>query len=177
LDDRVSSPIALTPLDGLTCPKVQAIQERQDQCLEPVLVRSHSSYSYRSNVSQSNSGGHYGPAIANLLQTRADAIKNGKKRSCNEIAISVDTVGIISGFIEFLAHVPSFPIFAINNTYGIKVYSDEIAESAATNYTMPGGCLDQATNCRSLTPNGYRDQFGTNETVTEVCGDAFACGK
>ncbi|KAK6066420.1 serine carboxypeptidase [Seiridium cupressi] len=113
-------------------------------------------------------GGHYAPAIANLLQTRAESC------SGDTLSISVDTVGIVSGFIDFLIQGESYPNFAINNTYGIQAYDVEVAESAAANWSMPGGCKEQVEACRALTPNGYRDQYGTNDTVTEACGNAFA---
>jgi carboxypeptidase C (cathepsin A) len=116
----------------------------------------------------SNSGGHYAPAIANLLQTRSS-----KKRDYPESAIAVETVGIVSGFIDFLSQGSYYPTFAMNNTYGILPYTEDVAESSAANYSMPGGCADQVAACRALTPNGYRDQYGTNDTVTEACGAAF----
>lgn len=42
----------------------------------------------------------------------------------------------------------------------------------AYNWSSPGGCKEQVEQCRALTPNGYRDQYGTNATVTEACGGA-----
>lgn len=62
----------------------------------------------------------------------------------------------------------------MNNTYGIQAYDQTVADSALTNLTGPGGCLEQMYACRALLPDGYRDQDGSNETVTEVCGAAFA---
>ncbi|KAI0124262.1 putative carboxypeptidase S1 [Xylariales sp. AK1849] len=116
-------------------------------------------------------GGHYAPAVANLLQTRsADPAKKGKR---DALAVSVDSVGIINGLIDLLVQAEYFPLFAINNTYGIQAYDTAIAESASTNYTMAGGCREQLQACRELTPNGYRDQYGTNDTITEACGTAF----
>lgn len=111
------------------------------------------------------SGGHYAPAIAKLLQTRAHGY--------GVLPVTVDTVGIVSGFIDFLVQGEYFPSFAINNTYGIQAYDLEVAASAAYNWSAPGGCVEQVEACHALTPNGYRDQYGTNDTVVEVCGAAF----
>lgn len=116
-----------------------------------------------------NSGGHYVPAVANLLQTRSKSCSYG-----DAIPISVDTVGIVSGFIDFYTQGPYYPSFAINNTYGIQAYDPEVAASAVQNLTALGGCMDLVEACHALTPNGYRDQYGTNDTVTEACGVAFA---
>lgn len=83
-------------------------------------------------------------------------------------------MGIISGFTDFATYAASYPGFALNNTYGIEAYPAEVAASAAANYSAPGGCRDLIDECRALTPNGYRDQYGANDTVTEACGAAFA---
>ncbi|KAK8070967.1 alpha/beta-hydrolase [Apiospora hydei] len=110
-------------------------------------------------------GGHYAPAIAKLLQSHASEHDGA-------LPVTVDTVGIMSGFTDFHIQAESFPKFAINNTYGIQAYDLEVAESAAFNWSSPGGCKEQVEHCRALTPNGYRDQYGTNTTITEVCGGA-----
>ncbi|KAF3021516.1 hypothetical protein E8E14_012011 [Neopestalotiopsis sp. 37M] len=112
-------------------------------------------------------GGHYAPAIAHLLHTRSQSC------SADELKIDVETVGIISGFLDFAVHAASYPGFALNNTYGIQAYPLEVAESAAANFSAPGGCRDLIDECHALTPNGYHDQYGANETVTEACGTAF----
>ncbi|KAK7974103.1 hypothetical protein PG989_015951 [Apiospora arundinis] len=109
-------------------------------------------------------GGHYAPAIARLLQSRAYDL--------GAVPVTVGTVGIISGFIDFLTQFEYFPSFAVNNTYGIQAYDPEVAASAASNYSAAGGCKEQVEACRALTPNGYRDQYGANDTVTQACGGA-----
>lgn len=38
---------------------------------------------------------------------------------------------------------------------------------------MPGGLQGETEACRAFTPNGYHDQYGTNDTVTSICGSAF----
>lgn len=90
------------------------------------------------------------------------------------LPVTVDTIGILSGFIDFLTQADHFANFAVNNTYGIQAYDLEVSKSAAYNYSSPGGCKEQVEACRALTPNGYRDQYGTNDTVSDVCGGAFA---
>ncbi|KAK8102784.1 hypothetical protein PG984_015930 [Apiospora sp. TS-2023a] len=111
-------------------------------------------------------GGHYAPAIAKLLQSRAHSLQGGA------FPVTVDTVGVISGFLDFHIQLGYFSQFAVNNTYGIQAYDLEVAEAVAYNWSSPGGCKEQVEHCRALTPNGYRDQYGTNDTVTEACGSA-----
>ena len=85
----------------------------------------------------------------------------------------MDSVGIINGFIDFEIQGRLFPSFARNNTYGIEAYDQAVSDDAYANFTRPGGCKDQIEQCRALTPNGYRDQFGTDENVKNVCGPAM----
>ena len=85
----------------------------------------------------------------------------------------MDSVGIINGFIDFKIQGQLFPSFARNNTYGIEAYEQAVADEAYANFTRPGGCKDQIEECRALTPNGYRDQFGADEAVANVCGPTF----
>ncbi|KAI1341978.1 Alpha/Beta hydrolase protein [Xylariaceae sp. FL0016] len=132
------------------------------------------------NVWSQSYGGHYAPAVAHLFHTRS---ASAKKRSCGgntttPLNIGVESVGIINGLLDFLVmgeHLANFPN---NNTYGIKSYDDAIWDSIQTNWTKPEGCKEQAEACKALTPNGYHDQYGTNETVIGVCGGAYlACGQ
>ncbi|RYP33433.1 hypothetical protein DL766_003464 [Monosporascus sp. MC13-8B] len=110
-------------------------------------------------------GGHYAPALANLIHTRSTAEKksaNGvTRRGCQEdgyLDIDVDSVDIINGIIDF-------DIQGRRRRLGV--------DSAYANYTRPGGCKEQIDACRALTPNGYRDQDGSDGAVTQACGAAF----
>ncbi|KAH8204107.1 hypothetical protein TruAng_001789 [Truncatella angustata] len=116
---------------------------------------------------------HVRPVSSGKDQRLVSIITRAKSCSANALPVTVDSVGIISGFIDFLTQGEYYPSFAINNTYGIQAYDIEVSESAAANWSMPGGCKEQVEACHALTPNGYRDQYGTNDTVSEICGTAF----
>ncbi|KAH6855610.1 putative carboxypeptidase S1 [Chaetomium sp. MPI-CAGE-AT-0009] len=125
-------------------------------------------------------GGHYGPALASLLQANA-AQKKASLRQEDKCAlnhpISVRSLGIVSGFLDPLLQFGHFPSFAVNNTYGAPAYGHEIAESAYQNWARPGtGCKAQLEACQRLTPNGYRDQVGggDNGAAMAACSGAFA---
>lgn len=79
--------------------------------------------------------------------------------------------------VDIMVMGEHFPYFPVNNTYGIEAYDRSYADYAMGNWTMAGGCRDMIEECRAAMPNGYHGQDGTDETVTELCGSAFAfCG-
>lgn len=64
----------------------------------------------------------------------------------------------------------SFPQAAYNNTYGIKVYSEEVFNEAMAAITAPKeGCHALIDNCRALAKEGDPQSFGYNETVNNAC--------
>ncbi|RYO99253.1 hypothetical protein DL763_001617 [Monosporascus cannonballus] len=106
-------------------------------------------------------GGHYAPALANLIHTRSTAEKksaNGvTRRGCQEdgyLDIDVDSVDIINGIIDFDIQGRYFPSFAINNTYGIQAYDPVVADSASTR-RMPTTPAPAAARSRSTRGNWF----------------------
>lgn len=66
-----------------------------------------------------------------------------------------------------------FPIFAVNNTYGIQAYDQSVAEQVIQNMVEPGGCGDQGRYCKELQDASDPDNYGNNETVNNACLAAF----
>ena len=94
--------------------------------------------------------------------------------SAAPFTISINSVGIISGLIDVVVQAPSYPNFAVNNTYGIKAYNSTIAAAAVQALNQPGGCLDQGRVCRSLQAEGDPLNRGNNQTVNLACLAAFS---
>ncbi|KAF4542580.1 Carboxypeptidase s1 [Lasiodiplodia theobromae] len=92
-------------------------------------------------------GGHYGPAFFKYFYEQNEAIANG---SAAGVQLNFNSLGIGNGIIDEAIQVPHFPKFAVNNTYGIKVYDDTVYDYAQMALHMPGGCLDQLSACRTL---------------------------
>lgn len=68
-----------------------------------------------------------------------------------------------------------FPEFAVNNTYGIKVYDDDIYAQAIQNITAPDvGCYALADTCRALAKAKDPKGFGNDDEVNEACVMATA---
>lgn len=70
--------------------------------------------------------------------------------------------------------MPYFPVFAVNNTYGIHAYNDSVAAEALKSWSRPGGCSDQIKSSRALQDKYDPESTGQNLMVNVVCGEAFA---
>ncbi|KAI3326231.1 alpha/beta-hydrolase [Xylariaceae sp. AK1471] len=137
-------------------------------------------------------GGHYMPAIAHFLQNppaparQSNLVSNfvgpwlqsvlgfaGNETEDEDFRISAESIGLVSSFVDPLVQFEHFPSFAVDNTYGIEAYDRADAEVAQRDWSKPGGCKEQLELCKALTPNGFRDQTGSNTEVGQVCGGAF----
>ncbi|KAJ9609979.1 hypothetical protein H2200_006309 [Cladophialophora chaetospira] len=85
-----------------------------------------------------------------------------------------DTLGITNGCIDFEYGLTGFPQYAYNNTYGVHFYSEAQYNQAMENITSPGGALDLIRACRAAGLAGDPTFLGNNETVNEICEEAFA---
>ncbi|KAK1760501.1 putative carboxypeptidase [Echria macrotheca] len=121
------------------------------------------------NIWSQSYGGHYAPDLAtSLLESQHD--KRGDNR---KFKIQVDSVGILSGVVDLVIQAPYYPVFAVNNTYGIHAITDEQAAFAEQSMVEPGGCADRAETCQALQREYDPLNTGRNESVNAVCVDAF----
>lgn len=111
-------------------------------------------------------GGFYVPMTATYMMEQNSKIRQG---SLNASIIPVETVGWTNGCVDMLYQGEWFPEQAYNNTYGLQVITKEVYEEALQNFTMPGGCRDQITECRRLGDLYDPDQVNSNANVTEAC--------
>ncbi|KAK3395297.1 Alpha/Beta hydrolase protein, partial [Podospora didyma] len=116
--------------------------------------------------------GFFGPAtLAHFAQQNA-LIANGtlKPSDPKAKALKLGTLGINNGCIDSLIQIPSYPEFAVNNTFGVQAISPEIYAMAKEALDAPGvGCIDLIKDCRAagekLDPLG----LGNNEEVNAKC--------
>ena len=124
-----------------------------------------------------NSGGHYAPSIASAIMSKKAP---GQKRQDDSSSkgqparkLGVKTVGIINGWIDIAVQADAFPVFAVNNTYGIQAYNQSVADEALAALTAPGGCYDAIKQCRQLVvakdPKGYLN----DPDVVQACALGF----
>lgn len=92
-----------------------------------------------------NCAGHYGPAFFNYFQEQNALIANGSSQGTQ---MEMNSLLIINGIINEFIQVPYYPEFAVNNTYGIKLYNDSIYDFTQIALNAPGyGCLNQIESC------------------------------
>jgi len=119
------------------------------------------------NLFTESYGGHYGPAFFNYFYEQNAAIENG---TAEGRAMTFNALGIINGIIDETIQVPFYPKFAVNNTYGIKLYNDTVYQYAEMALNMPNGCLNQLAYCAAAnrsTPAG----LAVCSRATDECRD------
>lgn len=81
-------------------------------------------------------GGHYGPAFYHYFYEQNEKIKNATMPGYR---LRMDTLGIGNGIIDEAIQAEYYPEYAVNNTYGIKVYNDTVYDYARFATFMVGG--------------------------------------
>ncbi len=135
----------------------------------------------RDNISiwSQSYGGHFAPALADTIMRENNPVtsqlrKQPKKGDKSKVfKIGIDTVGVINGFFDMIIQGRTFPDFAMNNTYGIRAYSEANYTAALEAYGSKGGCRDQGQACNRIMAESDPQHFANNETVLELCGKAF----
>jgi hypothetical protein len=85
----------------------------------------------------------------------------------------LDTVGITNGCVDAQTGVEGWPLFAWNNTYGVRFASKAQYDTAIQSINKPDGFQDLLQQCRELGEVGDPDYSGNNATVNKVCMEAF----
>ncbi|KAL2443609.1 Carboxypeptidase S1-like protein B [Exophiala dermatitidis] len=112
-------------------------------------------------------GGHYGPGFFNYFYQQNQAIANGTQQGKYFEFVNL---GIINGIIDEYIQAPYYPIFANNNTYGIKAVPDEVYEYMTFAAHMHGGCLEQIEFCAQVDTTTLSGQAVCTE-AEDMCRD------
>ena len=119
--------------------------------------------------------GFWAPGFLSYFITQNDAINAGTHPDKNATALNLSTLGLGNACIDSLVQGPGFLEFAMNNTYGLQAYSEEVYEMAAGNLTAPGtGCVDLIGKCRNVAGENDPESFGGDAEVNEACVAATA---
>lgn len=87
--------------------------------------------------------------------------------------LELATLGLLEPGYDGTYLGKSYLEFAINNTYGIELYSQDVYDQTLEILEAPEeGCLDLIGKCRAFVAGGDPQGFGTNETVNEACKTA-----
>ena len=98
--------------------------------------------------------------------------RNGQVQRNGTLEIRLSSVGIISGCIDDLVQGRYYPIFANNNTYGIKAISLADEQNAASSFTSANGCQQQIQTCRDAVALNDPHNEGDVNSVNQLCKSA-----
>jgi hypothetical protein len=91
----------------------------------------------------------------------------------NATVLNMSTLGMTDACVDSRTMALGFPEFARNNTYGIEIYSEEVAEAIIANMTaLELGCHALIDQCRAVAEQGDPMGTGTNATFNAACSVA-----
>ncbi|KAL9124920.1 MAG: hypothetical protein Q9217_005800 [Psora testacea] len=124
------------------------------------------------NLFAESYGGKYGPAFASLWERQNVLRRNGSIARNKTLEIRLTSLGIIQGCVDDLVQGRYYPIFANNNTYGIRALSLVDQQTAASSYLSASGCQQLIQRCRNALDGSDPRNEGDVGTVNQACRDA-----
>ena len=124
------------------------------------------------NLFAESYGGKYGPAFAALWEKQNMLRLSGSIRSNQTLEIRLISLGIIQGCVDDLVQGRYYPIFANNNTYGIKALSMVDQLTAANSFLSATGCQQLIQSCREAVDSMDPNDSGDVSTVNKICEQA-----
>lgn len=124
------------------------------------------------NLFTESYGGKYGPAFASIWEEDNLARSNRSANTNKTIAIHLASLGIIQGCVDDLVQGRYYPLFANNNTYGIKALSLADQQAAASSFYSAEGCQQLIQECRKVVNASDPTNEGDVDTVNEACRKA-----
>ena len=126
------------------------------------------------NLFTESYGGKYGPLFAAHFESQNALRRSGKVPRNKTLEIRLASLGIIQGCLDDAVQGKFYPIFANNNTYGIKALSLTDQQNAASSYLGASGCQQQIQTCRDAVTSMDTDNEGDVSWVNQLCEDAQA---
>ncbi|GAB1317110.1 Lysosomal protective protein [Madurella fahalii] len=114
-------------------------------------------------------GGHYGPAFFRFFQEQNEKITRGSLDHSGAHYLHIDTLGIVNGAIDSLAHGEACFEFPYNNTYGVQLYNHSLHASLMHNWTRPSGWRDQTAACAAA----LNQHDPPDENTTALCASVY----
>ncbi|KAH7025650.1 Alpha/Beta hydrolase protein [Microdochium trichocladiopsis] len=114
-------------------------------------------------------GGHYVPTYSSYILAQNEKIRRGELAKTFR-PLNIETVGLINACIDAETQIPKYPLMAVNNTYGIKIYNDTV--HASTVSSLPQ-CMGMVKTCRTMAKSQDPQGWGSNSAVNKACFDAF----
>ncbi|KAL8723086.1 MAG: hypothetical protein Q9225_000557 [Loekoesia sp. 1 TL-2023] len=128
------------------------------------------------NLFTESYGGKYGPLFAAHFESQNALRQAGKLPKNKTLEIRLASLGIMQGCVDDLIQGKFYPLFANNNTYGIKALSLVDQQNAASTYLGANGCQQQILSCRNAVSALDSHNEGDVNSVNQICKDAqIAC--
>ncbi|OAP60446.1 hypothetical protein AYL99_05448 [Fonsecaea erecta] len=130
----------------------------------------YSTSSNKFSIWANSYGGFWGPETATLFSKSLKTLPTTHPLTAKNLTL--DTLGITNGCIDFEYSMQGYPQFAYNNTYDVHFIPEGVYKEAMDNITKPQGCMDLMKTCRALGQMGDPQFNGNNQTVNEACMQA-----
>ncbi|KAM5346204.1 hypothetical protein ACJ41O_009209 [Fusarium nematophilum] len=115
-------------------------------------------------------GGLYAPLLTSYIVDQNKLIKDKKHEVSNATTLNMATVGVINAMVDVRSMALGFPIFALNNTYDLPAYSEEVYAAVVKNITDPEmGCYTLIDQCRDAVAKDDPESEGTDPKVNQAC--------
>ncbi|KAM0425682.1 hypothetical protein ACHAPT_008929 [Fusarium lateritium] len=115
-------------------------------------------------------GGLYAPVFSSYFVDQNKVIEKGNHPVANSTILNLVTVGLLNAMVDVRSMALGFPDFALNNTYDLPTYPEEIAEMVLGNITIPEvGCIAMVDKCRAAVAKDDPESTGTNENTNDIC--------
>ncbi|KAL8655480.1 MAG: hypothetical protein Q9210_000838 [Variospora velana] len=124
------------------------------------------------NLFTESYGGKFGPLFAAHFESQNALRRAGKLPKNRTLEIRLASLGIMQGCVDDLVQAKFYPIFANNNTYGIKALSLVDQQNAASSYLSMNGCQQQIQSCRNAVSVKDPDNEGDVDSVNQICKNA-----
>ncbi|KAL8697357.1 MAG: hypothetical protein Q9201_007159 [Fulgogasparrea decipioides] len=124
------------------------------------------------NLFTESYGGKYGPLFAAHFESQNALRRAGKLPKNKTLEIRLASLGIMQGCVDDLVQAKFYPLFANNNTYGIKALSLADQQNAASSFLGANGCQQQIQSCRNAVSSLDPDNEGDVNSVNQICKNA-----
>ncbi|KAL8961222.1 MAG: hypothetical protein Q9193_002194, partial [Seirophora villosa] len=124
------------------------------------------------NLFTESYGGKYGPVFAAHFESQNALRRAGKLPMNRTLEIRLASLGVMQGCVDDLIQAKFYPIFANNNTYGIKALSLVDQQNAASSYLSANGCQQQVQSCRNAVSARDPNNEGDMDSVNQICKNA-----
>ena len=117
-------------------------------------------------------GGKFGPSFAAYWEQQNMRRKLNSDFKNKTLEVRLTSLGIIQGCVDDLVQGQFYPIFANNNTYGVKALSLADQQASASSFLGSDGCQQLIQGCRNTAASLDPENYGDNVKANQACQNA-----